>query len=58
MYLFFLTTQADKARRGTVSNGQTSVNPGISAKKESIPEEKVGAVGGRDTDDDEDDDDD
>ena len=51
--------QADKGRRGTVSNGQASVNPGIS-KKETIPEEKLGAVGGtnRDSDDDDEDDDD
>lgn len=53
-----LTIQADKGRRGTVSNGQASANPGIS-KKETIPEEK-GAVGGtnRDSDDDDEDDDD
>jgi len=36
--------QADKNRRGTVSNGQTSLNPGV-RHSDSIPEEK-GAVGG------------
>jgi len=53
-----LPIQADKGRRGTVTNGQASVNPGIT-RKQTIPEEKLGAVGGsnRDTDDDEDDDD-
>ena len=55
--LSLFTIQEDKGRRGTVSNGQTSVNPGIAQK--TIPEEKGGAVGGidRDIDDDEDDDD-
>ena len=54
----YLTIQADKGRRGTVSNVPASANPGIAQK--TIPEEKGGAVGGtnRDTDDDEDDDDD
>ena len=52
-----ISVQVDKGRRGTVTNGQASVNPGIAQK--TIPEEKGGAVGGvdRDTDDDEDDDD-
>ena len=52
-----ISVQVDKGRRGTVTNGQTSVNPGVAQK--TIPEEKGGAVGGvdRDTDDDEDDDD-
>ena len=50
-----LLVQVDKNRRGTVSNGQTSRNPGT---VKSIPEEK-GAVGGpsRDSDDDSFDDD-
>ena len=57
-HIYLFTIQADKGRRGTVSNGQSSINPGIAQK--TIPEEKGGAVGGtnRDTDDDEDDDDD
>jgi len=48
--------QTDKGRRGTVSNGQASLNPGT-VRSDSIPEEK-GAVGGpnRDSDDSFDDD--
>jgi len=48
--------QTDKGRRGTVSNGQASLNPGT-VRSDSIPEEK-GAIGGpnRDSDDSFDDD--